>query len=154
MIEYETNGSLCRKIAQILSKRNLLKSVSAISIIAVAILIFFIGHFVKVLRWELFVQIYEKPVRHRLLTSLSIGYLVNHIVPMRLGELVRAALASTKSKIGFPFMLATVIVDRFLDILVVGGIFVILPLVKIEKMGGGQIVKVRCSFILPLSALV
>jgi uncharacterized protein (TIRG00374 family) len=93
--------------------------------IIISIIIFFIGHVLKVLRWELFVQIYEQPVRHRLLTSLSIGYLVNHIVPIRVGEIVRAVIASTKSKNGFPLMLATIVVDRFLDIIVVGFTFIV-----------------------------
>ncbi|MDR0703818.1 MAG: hypothetical protein LBF88_02410 [Planctomycetaceae bacterium] len=66
--------------------------------IIVSIIIFFVGHLLNVLRWELFVQIYEQLVRHRLLTSLSIGYLVNHIVPMRIDELVSVVIASTQSK--------------------------------------------------------
>ncbi|MDR2763386.1 MAG: flippase-like domain-containing protein [Planctomycetaceae bacterium] len=104
--------------------------------VIVSIVIFFIGHILKMLRWELFVQIYEQPVRHRLLTSISIGHLINHIIPMRVGELVRAMIASTRSKNGFPLMLATVIVDRFLDVIVVGISFILLFCVKIG--GGGQ----------------
>jgi hypothetical protein len=88
------------------------------------------------LRWELFVQIYEQPVRRRLLTAISLGYLVNHIIPMRIGELVRAIIASIRSQNGFPLMLATVIVDRFLDVIVVGFAFIFFFGVKI---GGDEI---------------
>jgi hypothetical protein len=103
--------------------------------VVVSIIIFFVGHILKMLRWELFVQIYEQPVRRRLLTAISIGYLINHIIPMRVGELVRAMIASTKSKNGFPLMLATVIVDRFLDVIVVGMSFILLFALK---YWGGQ----------------
>ncbi|MDR2169123.1 MAG: flippase-like domain-containing protein [Planctomycetaceae bacterium] len=103
--------------------------------VILAIVVFFVGHILKMLRWELFVQIYEQPVRHRLLTSISVGHFVNHIVPMRVGELIRAMIASTRSKNNFPLMLATVIVDRFLDVIVVGLAFIFFFGVKI---GGGQ----------------
>ena len=49
--------------------------------LALAIVLMSIAHFLRTVRWELFIKVYEKPDRKRLLSALSLGYLVNSIVP-------------------------------------------------------------------------
>lgn len=88
-----------------------------------AILFLFLGHVLKVKRWQQFVEIYEQPPRRRLYSSLGMGYIVNFIVPFRIGDIVRAVYAGKGLKNGTGFALATVILDRYLDFLVVGLIF-------------------------------
>lgn len=90
-----------------------------------AIVLVCVAHFVRTLRWELFVKTYEKPKRKKLLQSLSIGYFINFFVPFKVGDLVRAWLAGRKMKNGRGFALATVIVDRYLDVVVVGIFFAV-----------------------------
>lgn len=87
-----------------------------------------IAHYIRTVRWELFVRTYEKPDRRNLLRSLSVGYFINFFVPFKTGDLVRAWIAGRKMKNGRGFSLATVIVDRYLDIVVVGVVFIFLPL--------------------------
>lgn len=89
----------------------------------IAIVLVCLAHFVRTLRWELFVKTYEKPNTKELLKSLSIGYFINSFVPFKAGDLVRAWISGRKMKNGRGFALATVIVDRYLDILVVGILF-------------------------------
>lgn len=98
--------------------------------LALAIVLMSIGHFLRTLRWELFISVYEKPDRKRLLSALSLGYTVNFIVPYKLGDVVRGFYAGQRMKNGKALGLSTVIVDRYLDILAVGIIFCVLSLIQ------------------------
>lgn len=53
----------------------------------------------------------------RLLSILSIGYLAIHVVPLRMGELVRPALLAEKEKVPFGAGLAAIFVERLVDML-------------------------------------
>lgn len=98
-----------------------------------SILIICLAHFFRVLQWELFVSTYEKPRKRSLLQALSFGYIVNYFLPFKIGDLVRAYIAGRKMKNGKGFALATVIIDRCLDIIVVGVIFGIFSILGIGK---------------------
>lgn len=89
----------------------------------ISILIICIAHIVRVLRQELFISTYEKPARRNLVQALSIGYFANYFLPFKLGDLIRSWIAGRKMKNGYGFALATVIIDRLLDVVVVGVIF-------------------------------
>lgn len=62
----------------------------------IAIVLVCLAHFVRTLRWELFVKTYEKPNTKELLKSLSIGYFINSFVPFKAGDLVRAWISGRK----------------------------------------------------------
>ena len=98
--------------------------------LALAIVLMSVAHFLRTIRWELFIKVYEKPDRKRLLSALSLGYLANYIVPYKLGDLLRGYYSGRKMKNGKALGLSTVIVDRYLDILAVGLIFCVLSLVQ------------------------
>lgn len=67
------------------------------------------------------------------LSVLSVGYLALHVIPLRLGELVRPYLARERYGIPFGDSLAVVVIERLLDVLMLlamlGGVafFVELP---------------------------
>lgn len=79
----------------------------------------------RIRRWKLFIQCYEKCNTRSLLQALSIGNILNFFVPYKLGDLVRAVISGRKMENRYGFSLATVIVDRCLDIFVVGILFLI-----------------------------
>ena len=60
-----------------------------------AILLMSVAHFLRILRWELFIKVYEKPDKKRLLLSLSAGYIVNYFLPYKLGDILRGFLSGT-----------------------------------------------------------
>lgn len=91
-----------------------------------ATILLFSGHIVRILRWELYINVYEKPQKGSLFRGLFLGYLFNFFVPFHLGEILRAYVASKKMKNGLSFSLVTVIIDRYLDIICVGAFFLIL----------------------------
>lgn len=88
------------------------------------------AHIVRILRWELFIKSYENPDRKNLIESLSIGYLLNFFLPYKLGDLVRVGISGKKMKNGIGFSMATVIIDRYLDVVTVGVLFVAFSVVN------------------------
>ncbi|WP_243128208.1 lysylphosphatidylglycerol synthase transmembrane domain-containing protein [Clostridium chromiireducens] len=103
-------------------------------ILILAISMLLLGHYFKMLRWRQFVQIYEKPQNDVLLKSLTIGYMVNFCLPFRIGDLIRSIYAGRKMKNGICFSIATVIVDKYLDIIAVGFLFLIFYLGSFPKV--------------------
>ncbi len=83
------------------------------------------AHYFKMLRWKQFVEIYEKPKDDVLLKSLAIGYMVNFCLPFRIGDIVRAVSSGRKMKNGVWFALATIIVDKYLDVIIVSLLFIL-----------------------------
>lgn len=93
-----------------------------------------VAHYFKMLRWKQFVEVYEYVGRKLLIRSMTYGYLVNFIVPFRIGDLIRAYYAGKNMKSGIAFSFATVVVDRCLDIMIVGVLFVVMPFMGIANM--------------------
>ncbi len=90
---------------------------------AAAIALLLCSHFIKVLRWGLLTNSYNETRLSRLMSALSAGFAVNFVLPFRAGELVRAYMASRRSNSGFFFYLATVVLERLLDVVFVLALF-------------------------------
>lgn len=92
----------------------------------VAIITLSLAHFVKILRWRLFIEIYEEPRNRNLIQALSLGYFINLFFPFRvIGDFFRAIYSGRKMKNSYSLSFSTVIVDRILDIITVGILFYI-----------------------------
>ena len=91
-------------------------------LVSVALLV--VGHLFRLLRWEQFIRIYERPLRGVMLRGMAAGYGLNFLLPFHVGDLLRAWFTGRKMKNGVGFALATVIMDRFLDVWVVAVLFV------------------------------
>ena len=94
-----------------------------------SILLLLAGHAFRLLRWEQFVRIYERPRRGAMLRGMAGGYAINTILPLHLGDVFRAVFVGRRMKSGVGFALATVIMDRFLDVWFVAvgfGVFALL----------------------------
>lgn len=98
-----------------------------------AVLLICAAHYVRMIRWQLFIRIYEKPWKRNLIQALSVGYLLNYIFPYKAGDLLRAWISGRKMKNGKPLGLSTVIMDRYLDVMAVGIIFAILSWQDMEN---------------------
>ncbi|MBQ7584559.1 MAG: flippase-like domain-containing protein [Lachnospiraceae bacterium] len=90
---------------------------------ALAIILIIAGHIVKSLRQKQFSDFYEDVKLPVFYEALAAGYILNLAVPFRLGDILRAVIAGRRMKNGFSFAFATVVVDRILDVIVVGFIF-------------------------------
>lgn len=96
------------------------------SFLLLSVVVISIAHIVRVYRWSLFISVYDLPDSKNLFRSLAFGYFLNLILPFKLGDIVRAYLSGRKMKSGKSLGFSTVIIDRYFDILVVGGIFAVL----------------------------
>ena len=81
-----------------------------------ALLLVLVGHAFRLLRWEQFIRIYERPPRGQMLRGMAGGYALNFVLPFHLGDAFRADYTGRRMKSGIGFALATVIMDRFLDV--------------------------------------
>lgn len=97
--------------------------VSLALLLAASSALVLVGHFFRLLRWEQFIRIYERPARVALLRGLAGGYAVNFFLPFHVGDAFRAVYTGRRMKTGTGFALATVIMDRFLDVWVVAVLF-------------------------------
>ena len=89
------------------------------------ILIATIAHLIRIYRWSLFIKIYESPPPVSvMLRSLAFGSLFNIFIPFKLGDLFRAFYCGAKLRNGKSLGFSSVIIERILDILFVGFIFV------------------------------
>lgn len=92
-----------------------------------------LGHALRIRRWSRFIGIYEEPPTGALVRALSLGFALNYVLPFKLGDLCRAWYAGRRMKSGVGLSLATVIVDRFLDVLAVALIFAGLWLAGVQR---------------------
>lgn len=93
-----------------------------LSIIAPASLLLLLAHIMRSARWALLFPAHYLTRRFNLLLGLAIGYAVDIVVPLRIGEIVRAWFVCRRDRIRFSYVLATVVVERMCDLLVVGAI--------------------------------
>ena len=78
-------------------------------------------------RWALLFPPGEEPPP--LFPAMMIGYMVNNVLPLRAGEVVRVAVAAQRWGHGFWAIVATTIVERLLDSLVIVGVLSVLVFV-------------------------
>jgi hypothetical protein len=77
--------------------------------------------FVRAVVWRTLLR--DRASYHDALMSLGEGYLLNNILPVRLGEIGRAFMLSRKSKMAFVEILPTIIIERAVDIAYTAAIF-------------------------------
>lgn len=91
-----------------------------------AIVLLLFAHFVKIARQSQFIEIYEKPPKDILKKSLSITFLLNLIVPFKLGNIFRIIYPGNYMKNGRSFSAATIVIDILLDFIIIAVIYVVL----------------------------
>ncbi len=106
-------------IAAILYFVDLPKVVAAIRsadyrLLAIAAILSLSWMFVRAMVWRTLLQ--DRASYRDVLMSLGEGYLLNSILPLRLGELGRAFMLSRKSKLSFAEILPTIIIERVVDV--------------------------------------
>ena len=107
-----------------------------------AVLIYFCALAVRCLRWR-YLLLHLRPIpTRRLYPVVAIGYLANNILPMRLGELVRAHFLGEREEISKASSLATIGVERVFDgltlLLFAAVIWPFLPWTSALRTNGGD----------------
>ncbi len=88
-----------------------------------------VAMWVKAVRWRLFFPMPEKVRLSGLYEALFIGYMVNTILPLRAGEVVRAFLAAETEHTSKSTTLATVLIEKVLDLGTMGLLLFLLGLI-------------------------
>jgi hypothetical protein len=83
-----------------------------------AIIFLIVGHAIRVKRWNNILPGNDNSLRSVQFASLSIGYVINFFIPLKVGEVVRAASYSFLGKKSFATSLASVVFERLIDIIV------------------------------------
>jgi len=84
-----------------------------------AILLLLVAHLIRTLRWALLYPA-KRVSRFNLFVGLSIGNVLNAILPLRLGELFRVLYVRRTERVRFSYVLASIATERISDLLAVG----------------------------------
>ena len=98
-----------------------------------AIIFLSLAHISKILRQAEFIDIYECPKKNELSKAMSISYMINFVLPFKVGNLFRIIYPGKKMKNGVSFSLATIIIDLLLDFYTVCVIYIILKILGVNS---------------------
>ena len=88
--------------------------------IAICILIQFLTFWLRAKRWKILLDPFQK-IQTQVLCRWQIGaLLINYLLPLRIGEFARAYWAGHKSSLSKSTLLATIVVERIMDISSIG----------------------------------
>ncbi|GAP15630.1 conserved hypothetical protein [Longilinea arvoryzae] len=90
--------------------------------------VYFIGVWVRAWRWHYMLRPLKKISTRSMFPIVAIGYMGNNIYPARAGELLRAAVLKQREGVPISASLATVIVERIFDgVVMLAFVFLNLP---------------------------
>ncbi|NRA10698.1 MAG: flippase-like domain-containing protein [Crocinitomicaceae bacterium] len=93
--------------------------------IALSLVIAFFGHLSRAYRWKFLLDpLGYKPKLSNAYHAVMAGYIINFTIP-RSGEVARAGLMTSYEQIPFEKGFATIIIERLIDVLMLGGIVVL-----------------------------
>jgi uncharacterized protein (TIRG00374 family) len=117
-----------------------------------AVLLLLIGLLARARSWH--VLLGQAVPYRQAFDALNEGYLLNNLLPLRMGELGRAYLVSRGQAMGSGRALATVAVERLIDIVVsLAGLMLAIPFVVQPQMAGEAAFGAGVIFILMLVTL-
>lgn len=83
-------------------------------LLAAAMPLSFIGMFVRAKVWQTLLR--DRPIYRDVLLSTGVGYLLNNLLPFRLGELGRVLLLSRKSGMQVGVIIPSIVIERIVDV--------------------------------------
>lgn len=100
--------------------------------LAPALALYFIGVFLRAIRWHFLLRSIKPVGMGRLFQVTVIGYMANDLLPLRIGELVRAYVLGETEQISKTATLVTIVLERVFDgvtmLLFIGAASLFLPL--------------------------
>ena len=83
--------------------------------LAPGIALYFVSVWVRTVRWQVLLRHLKRVPAVRLFPALVVGFMANHLLPMRLGELVRSYHLSQREGVSAASAFATIMVERVID---------------------------------------
>lgn len=90
---------------------------------ALVMLVTLLGFWIRAIRWRYFIDAGRTLSLDSLFSATMIGFMANNVLPFRLGEFVRPWVLSRRERLSKTTLLATVVVERAIDMLTLLGIF-------------------------------
>ncbi len=101
---------------------------------AIALVIGAIAHLLRAIRWQfLLAPLNRKALLGNRFYAVMIGYLANYAFP-RLGEVTRCGVLKTSDDVPFSESFGTVVVERIVDLLCLGLVFVVVLLFQFAEL--------------------
>ena len=100
--------------------------------------IYFAGVLVRAWRWQLLLTPLKKVSLKTLFPIINIGYMGNNVFPLRMGEVLRAVVLKRHEDISISGSLATIVVEKIFDAVVIIG-FVLLNLGELVALPGSGV---------------
>ena len=98
------------------------------------LVMYYIGVLMRTWRWQFLVRPLKKVSIRTLFPIINIGYMGNNVFPLRMGEVLRAVVLKRREDASISGTLATIVVERIFDAVVVVG-FVLLNLSQLSGEG-------------------
>lgn len=99
--------------------------------------IYFVGVYVRAWRWHYLLRPLKKISTNKMFPVVTIGYMGNNIWPARAGEVLRAVVLKRRESVPISASLATIIVERVYDAVVMLG-FVVFNLPELARLTGNS----------------
>lgn len=99
--------------------------------------VYFIGVWARTWRWHYLLQPVKAIPTRTMFPIVAIGYMGNNIYPARAGEVLRAVVLKRREEVSVSASLATIIVERLFDGVVMLG-FVFLNLPRLASLSGAS----------------
>ena len=102
-----------------------------------------LGFWLRAVRWRYFIDAGRPLPLRSLFSATMIGFMANNVLPFRLGEFVRPWALARRERLSKTTLLATVVVERAVDMLTLLGIFGVTMLVHpiAENTDAGRLVQ-------------
>ena len=102
-----------------------------------------VGFWVRAVRWRWFIEAGRPLSIPSLFSATMIGFMANNVLPFRLGEFVRPWALARRERLSKTTLLATIVVERAVDMLTLLGIFGVTMLVHpiAENTDAGRLVQ-------------
>ncbi|MBR3627243.1 MAG: flippase-like domain-containing protein [Elusimicrobia bacterium] len=108
---------LCIRNIDFKQSVSLLKNADIIFII-LGVILYIISYIVRGFRWDYILAPLKKMKKFQSFFYLVFGFFMNNVLPLRLGEFVRAIVAGKKLEISRSGVFATIVVERLMDIII------------------------------------
>src|SRR5574338_234771 len=108
------------------------------------IAVYFVGVWIRAWRWHYLLGPIKKIPTRVMFPITTIGYMGNNIYPARAGEVLRAVLLKRREGVAVSASLATIIVERIFDgVVMLGFVFINLPELANLKGSSGFLGSIR-----------
>ena len=104
-----------------------------------ALALYFAGVFVRSVRWGLLLRPIQQLNQKRLFVVMTVGFMANDILPLRAGEAVRAYMLWQRERMEPAATIATIVVERIFDGLVLTGFLVVAGMVMPLSLWASQL---------------